>query len=658
MLNIALVGNQNSGKTSLFNVLTGNNQKIGNWAGVTVDIAESLNIKKQFNLFDLPGIYSLSPYSLEEKITRDFIFKEKVDLIINILDATILERSLYLTTQLLELDIDVVAVLNMFDIVEKQNIKINIEALEKELGITIIPISVFKNYNIDNLIQTIINNKYIKKNNRNYYKIYPIEITNCLNNIVEKTTEKKHAYFNAVKFFEKERSFENIILDKDKKIINSEIEKILKKFGQDGEELIASLRYDYISNKIINNFAKIPEIKNNISDKIDKIILNKFLSIPFFLLIIGSTLYISTILIRRFIGSQIELFFSYLSCFIEKKFIDLGISNILTSFVLKGIIPGASVITTLIPQIVVFFSCLLLIESTGYMARIAFSFEYIFRKFGLSGKAVIPFVVGMECTVSGIFNTRTIENENERKKIIVLLPFVICNTKLAVIMFLLSSLSFFKNLSFLFIILFYLESLFFLLLSSFILSKIFSLKKQDKIYIDELPTYKIANLKYVFRESIKKTLSFLKKIGTTILFFSAILWFLISFDIHLNFIDNNIQKSILFNIGNLFSWFFYLMLGGKNNWAASIISLYGLVDKEQIISSIKIIGFEKIEFLKNPLSSFSFLTFNLFSIPCFCTLTAMFSELKSFKKVFFIILFELLFAWFFSTLIGIWGLIL
>ncbi|MBP5301389.1 MAG: ferrous iron transport protein B [Bacilli bacterium] len=654
MLKVALVGNQNSGKTSLFNALTGNNQKVGNWPGVTIDIAESLNRTKQFKIFDLPGIYSFSPYSFEEKISCEFILKEKIDLVINVLDATVLERSLYLTTRLLELDVDVIIVLNMYDIVKKQKIKIDIDAIEKELGVTILPISTAENRGIGDLVDTIIQKKYLKKSNSVVNKIYPRDVLAVLDDIANTFKDKKHSYFKAVQIFENDLEYCKNIND-DSKI--SQRKNILDKFNLDAEELVAFLRYNYVSKNITCNFFSIPKAKNNLSDRIDKIVLNKFLAIPIFLIVMSTIFYISTIFTRHLLGSFIEKIFFSLSNFIKKKFIDFGISSIVTSFVLDGIIPGMSVIATIIPQITIFFFCLLVMESTGYVSRIAFSFDYLLHKLGLNGKSIIPFIVSMECTVSGIINTRTIGNDSERKKVIVLLPFIICNTKLAVIMFLISSIAFFNKLSFLFILLFYLESIIFTIFLSLIFKKIF-FSKHSEIYVDELPTYKMANFRYIFRESAKKMIFFTRKIGTTILFFSIILWFLISFNMHFNFTNGNVDDSILANIGHFFSWFFYLMLGGRNEWSASVISLYGLIDKEQIISSIKIIGFEKISFLKDALASFAFLTFNLFTIPCFCTLSAISSELRSVKKVFFIMIFELSFAWIIATLIGMWGLFL
>lgn len=638
-MKLALVGNQNSGKTSLFNILTGANQEVGNWPGVTVNLIEK-NIKKtNFKIVDLPGIYSLfSPNTDDEKVSSNFIFNEQFDLIINVVDANSLERNLYLTTQLMDMDIDMILVLNMYDLVIKNNIKFDVKILEKELGITVIPVSTKTYKGIEELKNIIFQKKFLKKKNK---KIFPQCIEKFIDYCNVQQTDKKNSRFKAIKCLE----------EKNQKKINKNIkykkQSIEKKYGMDAEQTIAYLRFEYIQNvkeKIHFSQSK----KTNLTDKLDKFFLNKYLAIPFFLLVMMFIYYISISIVGMLID-KIPF-----SDFIDKT---IHLSPIWLESFIKNILKTLFTINSFAIQLFTFFICLSIIETTGYMSRISLLFDGFFNYFGLSGKSIIPFMIGTGCSVPAIMNTCTIEDDDERKTTVALIPFIPCSAKMTIISFIASD--FFSrkmnNLKFLFSFLFYVETILIILLI-LLIKKIFLNKKKQPInYIIEFPDYKKPNFKYVFRRAISKIWSFIKHDCTVMIFFSIVIWFLSSFDWKLNFISD-INLSILSYIGRIFSPFFYLILGGKFCWAAGIVFFQGLFAKEQIVTTMKILGPDLFAF--SPLTAFAFFTFNLFSIPCLNTLNAMKFEFKSIKKVLLIMLIELLIAWFIASFIGIWKLFL
>lgn len=631
-MKIALVGNQNSGKTSLFNVLTGSNQKIGNWPGVTIECISKKIKNSDFIITDLPGIYSLTSYTNDEEVSIDFILKKKVDLIINVVDINYLERGLYLTTQLIDLNTDLILVLNMFDLVEHNKINIDLEKLKDELGITIIPVSTKNNIGIDELKKCIFQKKYLKNKNQ---KIFPNDIEKDIDYFCQKTKSNR---INAINIIEKR-------IDCSDEEIKQKIAVLEEKYKTDGEQLMIYLRYDYIEK--IKQHVKYS--KNSVADKLDKFFLHKFFSIPIFLLIMVFIYFISI----SFVGMLMEKI--PFDNFINK----INFSSIWFNSFAKNIVKSFFSIASFIVQLFVFFICLSIIETTGYMSRVSFLFDRIFNFLGLSGKSVIPFITATGCSVPAIMNTCTIKNDNERKTAIALIPFIPCSAKMTIISFMISDFFLYKTkrLNFLFSFLFYLETIF-IIIGILLVKKIFfQEKKQNLTYISELPDYKHPNFKYVFHSSFDKVFSFIKRDGILIMSFSIIIWLLTSFNWKFEFITkNSIDSSILASIGNFFSPFFYLMLGGKFCWAAGIVAIQGLFAKEQVVTSMKILGPELFNF--SPIATFAFFTFNLFSIPCLNTLNAIWFELKSFKKTLLIILLELFVAWFISSFIGFWSLFL
>ena len=631
-MKIALVGNQNSGKTSLFNVLTGSNQKIGNWPGVTIECISKKIKNSDLIITDLPGIYSLTSYTNDEEVSIDFILKKKVDLIINVVDVNYLERGLYLTTQLIDLNTDLILVLNMFDLVEHNKINIDLEKLKDELGITIIPVSTKNNIGIDELKKCIFQKKYLKNKNQ---KIFPNDIEKDIDYFCQKTKSNR---INAINIIEKR------IACSDEEI-KQKIAVLEEKYKTDSEQLMIYLRYDYIEK--IKQHVKYS--KNSVADKLDKFFLHKFFSIPIFLLIMVFIYFVSI----SFVGTLMEKI--PFDNFINK----INFSSIWFNSFAKNIVKSFFSIASFIVQLFVFFVCLSIIETTGYMSRVSFLFDRIFNFLGLSGKSVIPFITATGCSVPAIMNTCTIKNDNERKTAIALIPFIPCSAKMTIISFTISDFFLYKTkrLNFLFSFLFYLETIF-IIIGILLVKKIFfQEKKQNLTYISELPDYKHPNFKYVFHSSFDKVFSFIKRDGILIMSFSIIIWLLTSFNWKFEFITkNSIDSSILASIGNFFSPFFYLMLGGKFCWAAGIVAIQGLFAKEQVVTSMKILGPELFNF--SPIATFAFFTFNLFSIPCLNTLNAIWFELKSFKKTLLIILIELFVAWFISSFIGFWSLFL
>ena len=423
-MKIALLGNQNSGKTSLFNALTGSNQKVGNWPGVTIDRVEGQIKKHNATITDLPGVYSLSPYTSEEAISRRFVLEEKLDLIINIVDATSLERSLYLTTQLLELDVDVVIALNMYDLLKHKGIKINVKKLEEELGVTIVPISAKTGIGINRLKEIIFNRRYKRNKHKPIYpddvEAFIQEVKNEYKYVKVSKNGKLHKRFGAVKILEEDRDY-RILMDKKLKDMHLALENT---YGMDGEQLIASLRYDYVV-RVRRKCARYTKRKETRTDKVDRIFLNKYLAIPIFILIMAIVYFVSISLVggltnglinTAFNGGELAINigtfrFSFgttipgLSNLLADGLSSVGASTWAISLITDGVIAGASAVISFVPQLIMLFVCLSILETTGYMSRIAFFLDRVFHKIGLSGKSLIPFIVGAGCSVPYGFPT-------------------------------------------------------------------------------------------------------------------------------------------------------------------------------------------------------------------------------------------------------------
>ncbi|MGI6769180.1 MAG: ferrous iron transport protein B [Bacilli bacterium] len=654
-MRIALVGNQNSGKTTLFNLLTGSNQKIGNWPGVTLDRKSGIIKGTDYELIDLPGIYSLSPYTLEEEISRKFILEEKPDLIINIVDSTSIERSLYLTTQLLELDTKLLLVLNMADILDKKGIEIDVEKLKEELKIEIIQISALKGAGIEELQAYLHENKFRESPN---LFIYPKAVESEILEI-EKEVKLPNSRFIAVKLLERDHLFKDLITAE----INAKIEALEKKFDTDLEEAIANLRYVWIENVICKTTVRKERI-DKWTDKLDKIFLNKYLGIPIFIVIMFLVYFLSVGVVGGTTVELIEGVFEKLQEIVTGGMMKLGASQWSISLVNDGVITGVGAVLNFVPQLIILFLCISILETTGYMSRISFLLDKLLRRFGLSGKALIPFIVGSGCTVPGVMATRTVEDSREREMLITLTPFVPCSARLPIIS-LLAGYFFESHLGLITASLYFL-SIAVIIFSAILLKKLFY-KDVQSSYICELPEYKLPSPRYITRDVFEKTYEFIKRAGTIIFLCSILIWILISFSWKFEY-GIPIENSILASIGNLFSWLFYPMLG-ELSWGATVSAIQGLVAKEQVVSSMSIIsGFsggvsgnmlfssEGIFGFFTPASAYAFMAFNIFSAPCFGAIGAMHKEFGSMKKTLRAVTYQTGLAWVLATLIHLIGL--
>lgn len=656
-MRIALVGNPNCGKTTLFNILTGMNAKIGNWPGVTIEKKTGKIINTDYEIIDLPGIYSLSPYSEEEELSRKFIFGENVDVIINIVDSTIIERSLYLTTQLLELNCRTIVALNMTDVLEKKGLKIDEKKLEKILHTKVIKISALKGTGISELINEIGKNSFTDK-----LFIYDSIIEYAINEI-EKClpTHIKHSRFVAVKLLEGDERFKELNTNK----ITNVVKEISENYETDLEETIATQRYQFIEQtkkETVQIKTRIRQI--SVTDKLDKILLNKWLAFPIFIVIIFFIYYLSIGIVKNITSDTIHNAIYEIKDFIKINLQNIGVSELLNSLIVDGIIVGVGAVIEFVPQLIILFFCISILETTGYMSRIALILDKIFRKIGLSGKSLIPFILGSGCSVSGIVGTKIIENNNQKEMTTILTPFIPCSAKLPIIA--LFSGYFFPNNSGIISVSLYFLSIFIIIISAIIMKK-FIYTNTNNTYIFELPEYKIPSIKYVIKDVSDKVKSFLKRAGTTILICSIILWFLLSFSYKLEY-GVNIEQSILASIGKAISWVFIPILG-TNSWGATVSAIQGLVAKEQVISSMSVIAGISGDIEGNQIfsngsmfdfftasSAYAFMVFNLFSAPCFGAISAMEKELGSSEKMLKAITFQIILAWCLATAIRYIGI--
>jgi len=654
-MKIALVGNQNSGKTTLFNYLTGMNAKIGNWPGVTIEKKTGIIKGTKHEITDLPGIYSLSPYSIEEEISRKFVFENKPDVIINIVDATSLERSLYLTTQLMELDCKVIIALNMADLLEKRGIKIDINKLEKKLGTKVFQISALKETGINELVKEIDKSDDLPRT-----KIYDDNIENAITKILKadgifSNPQEKHKRFIAVKLLERDLRFKNFETD----FVSTIRDELEKCYDTDLEETIATQRYLFIE-KTKKDCVIEKEIVETFSDKLDKIFLNKWIAFPIFVIVMFLIYYLSVGVVGSstvdFVADNMDSFGETVNNFLQEK----GASNWVISLVVDGIIAGVGAVLGFIPQLIILFLCISILETTGYMSRISLLFDKIFRKIGMSGKSLIPFIVGSGCSVPGIMGTRIIENQDEREMTSILVPFIPCSAKLPIIS--LFAGYFFGENSGIASASLYFFAILVIIISAFILSRT-KFKHISSSYICELPEYKVPSIKYVAKDVFDKVLAFIKRAGSVILICSVVIWFLLSFSFNMEY-GIDIEESMLASIGKSVSWVFYPMLG-QNNWGATVSAIQGLVAKEQVVSSMAVISglAEDVEdgneiFAEGTpfagitiAAAYAFMVFNLFSAPCFGAIGAMQRELGSTKRMLKAVLFQTACAWILATIV-------
>lgn len=650
-MKIGLVGNQNSGKTTLFNCLTGMNAKIGNWPGVTIEKKSGTIKGTNHELIDLPGIYSISPYSMEEEVSRKFIFEEKPDVIINIVDATSIERSLYLTTQLIELDSNVIVALNMADILEKKGLKIDDKKLSNKLGVPVVRISALKETGIDELIKEI--EKKTPKQKVNVFDENIEKAADEISKMLKQDVIDKR--FVAINLLEDDNRFNKYKTDSMSKII----EDLEKNYDTDMEEEIATQRY-----KFIEELKKECVVKRivpiGISEKLDKIFLNKWLAFPIFVIIMFLVYYLSVGVVGSYTVDAVGEAVGYIGEVTGNALESIGTSEPLVSLVVDGIIAGVGAVLGFVPQLIILFLCIALLETTGYMSRVALLLDRIFRKIGLSGKSLIPFIVGSGCSVPGIMSTRIIENEDERTMTTILTPFIPCSAKLPIMA--LFTGYFFPDNAGVASASFYFLAIAIIIVCALVMKK-FIFKHTSSTFISELPDYKLPSVKYIAKEVWEKVIAFIKRAGTIILLCSIVIWFLLSFSFNMEY-GVDIEDSMLAQIGDKISWVFEPVLGTRS-WGATVSAIQGLVAKEQVVSSMAVIngladdvedGSEIFSAGGNfafftAASAYAFMVFNLFSAPCFGAIGAMRRELGSKRKLLAAVVFQTVLAWILATIV-------
>ncbi len=653
-IQIALAGNPNCGKTTLFNVLTGSNQYVGNWPGVTVEKKiGSLKKHKNVEVVDLPGIYSLSPYTMEEVVSRDYLVDERPDVILNIVDGTNIERNLYLTTQLIELGIPVVIAINMMDLVRSRGDRINIEGLSAALGCPIVEISAIKGEGIDEVSETAIS--LAKEKKISHQHIFSGEVEHAIAHIEEACVhdfpEEKQRWF-AVKIFERDpKVIEQLginqsVLDH----IDRDISHVEKVLDDDAESIITNDRYEYITRLTEKFCTKKHHNRLTVSDRIDLVLTNRFLALPIFAFVLFLMYSIAMGSFPFSIGTigtdwaNDVLFGEWIPNLFERIFDFLHVSSWIRDLVIGGILSGVGSVLGFVPQILVLSFLLSLLEDVGYMSRVAFIMDRILRKFGLSGKSVIPMLVGTGCSVPGILSSRTIEQESDRKITVMTTGFIPCGAKMPIIGLFAGAV--FGNSPLIAVSAFF-AGVLAVLISGIILKKFKSFASKPAPFVMELPTYHLPSPRNVLRTTADRALDFVKRAFTIVLLSSIVLWFFSNY----GFVDgafglvSDADYSILATIGKFFSWIFY-PLGwiGDMAWKATVATATGLIAKEEVVMTFGTLyhyagelsesGNEIWEMIRadfGPACAYSFMLFNLLCAPCFAAIGAIKREMGSTK---------------------------
>jgi len=663
-IQVALVGNPNSGKTTLFNSLTGANQFVGNWPGVTVEKKEGkYKGDKEIRITDLPGIYSLSPYTLEEVVSREFLLNEKVDVILNIVDGSNLERNLYLTTQLLELGIPTVVAINMLDVIEKRGDKIDYDRLSKKLGCPILPISALKNKGIDELMNAVKTAAIQPAYAKNIYDNYINEVLDHLASTLPHHIDSHKQLFYSIKLLERD---EKIIAELHINVDESLISSLEQKYDDDSESIITDMRYTYIASLMKECYHKSHREQLTVSDKIDRIVTNRILALPIFALVMFIVYYVSVTSVGTIVTDWTNdvLFGEIIPPAIESFLTSIGCAEWLLHLIVDGIVAGVGAVLGFVPQMFVLFAFLAVLEDCGYMARVAFIMDRIFRKFGLSGKSFIPMLIGSGCGVPGIMASRTIESDRDRKMTIMTTTFIPCGAKLPIIALIAGAL--FNNAPWVS------PSAYFLGVGAIVISGI--ILKKTKLFVGdpapfvmEMPAYHAPRIMNVLRSMWERGWSFIKKAGTIILLSSIVLWFLQAYgfeDGSLTMVSD-INNSILAMIGQTFAWIFTPL--GWGNWQSAVATVTGLIAKENVVQTFgQLYGFVEVaedgaEIWSalatsfTALSAYSFLAFNLLCAPCFAAMGAIKREMNNGKWTLFAIGYQCVFAYAISLMIYQFG---
>lgn len=666
---IALAGNPNCGKTTLFNALTGSNQFVGNWPGVTVEKKEGrLKGNRDVIIMDLPGIYSLSPYTLEEVVARNYLINERPDVILNIVDGTNIERNLYLSTQLMELGIPVVMAVNMMDIVEKSGDKIHIDKLSKKIGCEAVEISALKGTGIQKAAQKAVSVAKAEHVSIPAHKFSPIveEVLNEIEGKLGSDIRPEQKRFFAVKLLERDDKISSQM--KQLPDVSQEIKKLEEKLDDDTESIITNERYVYISSIIGECVSKSKKGGLTTSDRIDRIVTNRFLALPIFAAVMFIVYFVSVTTVGAWatdwandgvFGEGWSLFglsVPGIPVLLESALSSIGCAAWLQGLILNGITAGVGAVLGFIPQMLVLFIFLAFLESCGYMARVAFIMDRIFRKFGLSGKSFIPMLIGTGCGVPGIMASRTIENDRDRKMTIMTTTFIPCGAKLPIIALIAGAL--FGGASWV------APSAYFagiaaIICSGIILKKTKMFAGDPAPFVMELPAYHMPTVSNVLRSMWERGWSFIKKAGTIILLSTIVIWFTTYF----GFIDGQfrmledmeIDHSILAAIGNGISWLFIPL--GWGDWKSAVAAITGLVAKENVVGTFGILyGFAEVAEdgaeiwgtlagSMTAAAAYSFLVFNLLCAPCFAAMGAIKREMNNIKWFWFAIGYQTVLAY-------------
>ena len=665
-LRIALAGNPNSGKTTLFNSLTGSNQYVGNWPGVTVEKKEGkLKGYDDVTITDLPGIYSLSPYTLEEVVAREYLISERPDAILNIVDGTNLERNLYLTTQLTELGIPVVVAINMMDLVEKNGYKIDLDVLSKEMGVKFVSISALKGTNVEEAAKAAV--EAARSGKTIPLHTFSGSVEHALAHIEEVTVhdlpEEQQRWY-AIKLFEKdEKVINSLNLSKETlDHINKDIEACEKEMDDDAESIITNERYVYIGNLLKGIYNKRSAEKLTSSDKIDKVVTNRFLGLPIFALIMTFVYWLAMGPFGSFLTDWTNDVFAAefmeggVAAFLES----LNVSPWLVSLVADGIVHGVGAVLGFVPQMLVLFLMLCILEDVGYMSRVAFIMDRLFRRFGLSGKSFIPMLIGSGCGVPAVMATRTIENERDRRMTIMTTCFIPCGAKLPIIGLIAGAI--FNNAWWVSASAYFIGVLA-IVLSGIILKKTKMFAGDPAPFVMELPEYHVPSVSNVLRGTWERGWSFIKRAGTVIVLSSVVIWVLNSLSLEggLHYLGEDGEgASILENIGNLFAWIFAPL--GFGTWQATVATVLGLVAKEDVVGTIgtlismedlpdlveeagNISGVLDVFFKGSAVAGYSFMVFNLLCAPCFAAMGAIKREMNNAKWTFVAIAYMCVFAY-------------
>ena len=662
---IALAGNPNSGKTTLFNALTGSNQFVGNWPGVTVEKKEG-KIKgyttkgEEAILVDLPGIYSLSPYTLEEVVSRNFLIGEKPDAIINIIDGTNLERNLYLTTQLTEIGIPVIIAVNMMDLVRKNGEELDIDRLSKDTGCKVVEISALKGEGIDQLIRRAV---AIAKSGKNVQLAHKFEgcvehaiahIEEAISGHVDESMERWYA----VKLFERdEKVRESLNLAKELlDHIEEDVVSCEKEMEDDAESIITGERYNYIGSMIEDCYKKRVKKQMSVSDKIDSVVTNRFFALPIFAAVMFIVYYVSVTTVGTILTDWTNdtLFGEWIIPAAQTGLESIGCADWLTGLLVDGIVSGVGAVLGFVPQMLVLFLFLAFLEGCGYMARIAFIMDRIFRKFGLSGKSFIPMLIGTGCGVPGVMASRTIENDRDRKMTIMTTTFIPCGAKLPIIALIAGAL--FDGAAWV------APSAYFVGIAAIICSGII-LKKTKMFagdpapFVMELPAYHLPTVGNVLRSTWERGWSFIKKAGTIILLSTIVIWFAQSFGFESGSFGmvEDMNHSILAALGSAIAWIFTPL--GWGDWKAAVAAITGLVAKENVVGTFGVLyGFGEVAEdgaeiwgslagSMTAVAAYSFLIFNLLCAPCFAAMGAIKREMNNVKWFWFAIGYQTILAY-------------